>query len=141
MEKAYAQYGFVCAVTRARDSRRILSMTCIHVVENGNESVPLGQWSSFLRSPYFFQLLIQIDRASLFCIHGCISSRHEPLPFRSGLSPRSSPPLLSFVFVFIFVSFLLLFVLHFQGNDSLWLAKTLEFFACRNHGPMRKRWI
>lgn len=57
------------------------------------------------------------------------------------LAPHPPPLLSSFVFVFIFVSFLLLFVLHFQGNDSLWLAKTLEFFACRNHGPMRKRWI
>lgn len=61
------------------------------------------------------------------------------------LAPHPTPPhpplLPSFVFVFILVSFLLLFVLHFQGNDPpLWLEKTLEFFTCRNHGPMRKRW-
>lgn len=70
--EAYAQYGFVCAVTRA--SFAGFSRWRIHVVENGNESMPLGQWSSFLRSPYFFQLLIQIDRTSLFCITDALAS-------------------------------------------------------------------
>lgn len=131
--EAYAQYGFVCAVTRA--SFAGFSRWRIHVVENGNESMPLGQWSSFLRSPYFFQLLIQIDRTSLFCTTDALALDMNRY---LGLSPHSSSgtSLVRFRFHFRFLPPLIRLTL--PRNDSLASKDALILSTCRNHRSMRK---
>lgn len=132
--EAYAQYGFVCAVTRA--SFAGFSRWRIHVVENGNESMPLGQWSSFLRSPYFFQLLIQIDRTSLFCTMDALAPDTNRYLF--GFSPHfpSGTSLVRFRFHFHFLPSLIRLIL--PRNDSLVSKDARILSTCRNHGPMRK---
>lgn len=68
--------------------------------------MPLGQWSSFLRSPYFFQLLIQIDRTSLFCTTDALASDMNRYLFARSFTSLSLWDLsCSFSFSFSFSSF------------------------------------
>lgn len=96
----------------------------------------------FPSSSSFFQLLVRIDRGSLFSKHHeRISPRHEPPSFCPVFHLASSRehPVFVFIFVFIFVLFLQLLRLTSQPSNDPWIKDAAILYASslNRNGPTR----